>query len=53
MTGSIMPAPRSLLSREAQLLLLTAGGPSNDAPLRQLLASELDETCEKIAAVSA
>ena len=37
-----MPAPRSLLSREAQLLLLTAGGPSNDAPLRRLLASELD-----------
>ena len=37
-----MPALRSLLSREAQLLLLTAGGPTNDAPLRRLLASELD-----------
>ena len=37
-----MPAPRPLLSREAQLLLLTAAGPSNDAPLRRLLASELD-----------
>src|SRR5207244_2774990 len=37
-----MPTPRSVLSREAQLLLLTAGGPSNDVPLRRLLASELD-----------
>lgn len=32
----------SLLSREAQLLLLTAGGPDNDAEVRRLLNGELD-----------
>ena len=33
---------RSFLSREAQLLVLTAGGPANDAEVRQLLNSELN-----------
>jgi len=37
-----MPVPCSLLSREAQLLVLTAGGPANEAPLRRLLASQLN-----------
>src|SRR5712671_4539978 len=37
-----MAVTRSLLSREAQLLVLTAGGPANEAPLRRLLDAELD-----------
>ena len=34
--------PLSLLSPEAQLLLLTAGGPENDPALRRLLGQRLD-----------
>jgi hypothetical protein len=37
-----MLAPRSLLSREAQVLTLLAGGESDDAAARQLLGSELN-----------
>ena len=37
-----MPATRSLLSREAQLLALTAGGSNNEDSVRRLLATELD-----------
>ncbi len=33
---------RSLLSREAQLLVLTAGGPAHDAEVRRLLNGELN-----------
>ena len=33
---------RSVLSREAQVLILTAGGPANEAPLRRLLDSEVN-----------
>jgi hypothetical protein len=35
-------ASRSLLSREAQLLVLTAGDPTNEARLRRLLATDLN-----------
>jgi len=35
-------SPRSLLSREAQLLVLTAGGPANDPEVRRLCNGELD-----------
>ncbi len=35
-------APRCLLSREGQLLVLTAGGPANDPEVRRLCNGELD-----------
>lgn len=37
-----MPLTHSLLSREAQLLVLTAGGSTNEALVRRLLDGELD-----------